>query len=119
VEVGVDGQELQNFARAFARFVGSANCGAPMRRNQIAALLLNDRPRPGLEAALLDSISIDDFSGGASAAQLLASQGTLRKGTLRRRNRAANLQCSLARWTMHVLKNVATAFSPLCRTLRL
>lgn len=41
---------------------------------KVAALLLNDRPHPGLEAALLDSVSIDDFSGGASAAQLLAAQ---------------------------------------------
>jgi hypothetical protein len=39
-----------------------------------AAILLNDRPQPGLEATLLDSISIDDFSGGASAAQLLLSK---------------------------------------------
>jgi hypothetical protein len=38
-----------------------------------AGLLLNDRPRPGLEAAFLDSVSIDDFSGGACAAQLLAA----------------------------------------------
>ncbi len=36
-----------------------------------AALLLNDRPPPGLEAAFIDSVSIDDFSGGASAAQIL------------------------------------------------
>ncbi|BCM88504.1 hypothetical protein IAD21_00337 [Abditibacteriota bacterium] len=42
-------------------------CGASNR----CALLLNDRPRPGLESALIDSVSIDDFSGGASAAGLL------------------------------------------------
>jgi DNA-binding LacI/PurR family transcriptional regulator len=35
------------------------------------ALLLNDRPQPGLSATYLDSVSIDDFSGGAGAAQLL------------------------------------------------
>jgi transposase len=35
------------------------------------ALLLNDRPQPGLGAAYLDSVSMDDFSGGAAAAQLL------------------------------------------------
>lgn len=34
-------------------------------------LLLNDRPPPGLQAAFIDSISIDDFSGGVSAGQLL------------------------------------------------
>jgi hypothetical protein len=50
--------------------VAARQCG----ETKIAALLLNDRPRPGLEAALLDSVSIDDFSGGASAAQLLAAQ---------------------------------------------
>jgi hypothetical protein len=36
------------------------------------ALILNDRPRPGLDAALFDSVSLDDFSGGVCAAQLLA-----------------------------------------------
>lgn len=36
-----------------------------------AALLLNERPAPGLSASFLDSVSIDDFSGGAGAAQLL------------------------------------------------
>ena len=35
------------------------------------AILLNDRPAPGLSATFLDSVSIDDFSGGAGAAQLL------------------------------------------------
>ena len=35
------------------------------------ALLLNDRPPPGLTSSLVDSVSCDDFSGGASAAQLL------------------------------------------------
>lgn len=40
-------------------------------KNRKPALLLNDRPRPGLTANLLDSVSIDDFSGGAGAAQLL------------------------------------------------
>lgn len=38
------------------------------------ALLLNDRPPPGLDAAFLDSVSVDDFSGGAAAAQLLLRQ---------------------------------------------
>jgi hypothetical protein len=44
-----------------------AQCFAHRR----AALLLNDRPQPGLPATFMDSVSIDDFSGGASAAQLL------------------------------------------------
>lgn len=35
------------------------------------ALLLNARPRPGLDAAFLDSVSVDDFSGGVCAAELL------------------------------------------------
>ncbi|HEX9995906.1 MAG TPA: GntR family transcriptional regulator [Abditibacterium sp.] len=35
------------------------------------ALLLNDRPAPGLSATYLDCVAVDDFSGGASAAQLL------------------------------------------------
>lgn len=35
------------------------------------ALLLNDRPPPGLWAALLDSVATDDFCGGACAAELL------------------------------------------------
>jgi transposase len=35
------------------------------------ALLLNDRPEPGLAAVRIDSVSVDDFSGGAAAAQLL------------------------------------------------
>ncbi|MDF2440085.1 MAG: hypothetical protein JWN98_1069 [Abditibacteriota bacterium] len=39
--------------------------------NKRAALLLNDRPQPGMAAAWLDSVSIDDFSGGVCAAQLL------------------------------------------------
>jgi hypothetical protein len=40
-------------------------------REKRGALLLNDRPRPGLAAAWFDSVSIDDFSGGVCAAQLL------------------------------------------------
>lgn len=37
------------------------------------ALLLNARPASGMPSLFIDSISIDDFSGGAMAAQLLAS----------------------------------------------
>ncbi len=38
------------------------------------ALLLNDRPQPGLQAAFFDSVSMDDYSGGACAAQLLMKE---------------------------------------------
>jgi hypothetical protein len=34
-------------------------------------LLLNDRPTAGLAASLIDSVSTDDYSGGACAAELL------------------------------------------------
>jgi DNA-binding Lrp family transcriptional regulator len=40
-------------------------------KQQRAALLLNERPPPGLDAVHIDSISEDDFSGGVCAAQLL------------------------------------------------
>jgi len=40
-------------------------------RTKRPALLLNDRPRPGLSSAFIDAVSIDDFSGGAGAAELL------------------------------------------------
>lgn len=35
------------------------------------ALLLNNRPPAGLDSIYVDSVSVDDFSGGACAAQLL------------------------------------------------
>jgi DNA-binding LacI/PurR family transcriptional regulator len=35
------------------------------------ALLLNNRPAPGLAAVKIDSVSVDDRSGGATAAQVL------------------------------------------------
>jgi DNA-binding transcriptional regulator YhcF (GntR family) len=35
------------------------------------ALVLNDRPPAGVGATLIDSVSVDDFSGGAYAAQFL------------------------------------------------
>ncbi|MBL8828015.1 MAG: GntR family transcriptional regulator, partial [Planctomycetaceae bacterium] len=38
------------------------------------AVLINDRPRGGLEALLIDSVSTDDFLGGACAGELLRSQ---------------------------------------------
>lgn len=34
-------------------------------------LILNDRPPPGLRSSFLDSLSTDDYSGGAAAAELL------------------------------------------------
>jgi hypothetical protein len=46
------------------------HCRAGSRR----ALLLNERPAPGLAATLLDSVSIDDFFGGVCAAQHLHQQ---------------------------------------------
>src|SRR5262249_48316217 len=36
------------------------------------ALLLNDRPPAGVGTTLIDSVSVDDFSGGAYAAQFLS-----------------------------------------------
>jgi len=38
---------------------------------QRPALLINDRPPPGLHSLQIDSVSTDDYSGGACAAQLL------------------------------------------------
>src|SRR4029079_6968155 len=35
------------------------------------AILINNRPASGLESLYIDSVSTDDFSGGACAAQLL------------------------------------------------
>lgn len=44
---------------------------APLIRDNRRALLLNDRAPSGVAATLLDSVEVDDFSGGACAAQLL------------------------------------------------
>lgn len=38
------------------------------------ALLMNDRPAPGLAASLLDAVATDDFSAGACAAQVLTAR---------------------------------------------
>lgn len=38
------------------------------------ALLMNDRPSPGLAASLLDAVATDDFSAGACAAQVLTAR---------------------------------------------
>lgn len=43
-------------------------------RQRRPALLLNARPAPGLDSAFLDSVSVDDFFGGACAADLLIGQ---------------------------------------------
>lgn len=40
-------------------------------RERRPALLLNHRPPAGLDSLFVDSVSVDDFSGGACAAQLL------------------------------------------------
>jgi DNA-binding LacI/PurR family transcriptional regulator len=49
--------------------------GLPERcaRDGRYALLLNDRPAPGVAATRIDSVGVDDFSGGACAAELLAA----------------------------------------------
>jgi len=39
------------------------------------ALLLHQEPPPGLRASFVDSVSIDDFSGGVAAAEWLALRG--------------------------------------------
>lgn len=40
-------------------------------RQKRTALLLNDRPTPGMNALHIDSVGVDDFSGGALAGELL------------------------------------------------
>lgn len=45
-----------------------------------SAVLINDRPRGGMESLFIDSVSTDDFSGGACAAQLLQTQSKVRRG---------------------------------------
>lgn len=46
--------------------------------DQRYALLLNDRPAPGLESSLLDAVATDDFSAGVCAAQVLSERTTKR-----------------------------------------
>lgn len=48
-------------------------------RSKRAALLLNARPPAGVGAMLIDSISVDDFSGGAYAAQHLQATAPRRR----------------------------------------
>jgi DNA-binding transcriptional regulator YhcF (GntR family) len=49
-----------------------------------SALLLNDRAPSGLASLIVDSISVDDFSGGACAAELFLKRDPIRRGTKRR-----------------------------------
>ncbi len=50
------------------------NLISPILSQKRRALLLNDRAPSGVEATLLDSVEVDDFSGGACAAQLLRNR---------------------------------------------
>ena len=45
-----------------------------------AAVLINDRPRVGLASLFVDSVSTDDYAGGACAAQVLQSHTAARTG---------------------------------------
>ncbi len=45
-----------------------------------ALLLLNDRPASGMQSVYIDSVSVDDFSGGACAAQMLGGKGDRASG---------------------------------------
>jgi hypothetical protein len=55
-----------------------ASAGAIDRRRP--AILIDDRPHRGLESLFIDSVWTDDFSGGACAAQLLATQTRAARG---------------------------------------
>lgn len=52
---------------------------AAVARRRRFAVLLNDRPPPGLAATLVDSFSADDYSGGAAAAQILVARHSRRR----------------------------------------
>ena len=47
---------------------------------QHRAVLLNDQPPTGLAASFIDSVAVDDYSGGVCAAQLLTSTTRRRRG---------------------------------------
>jgi DNA-binding transcriptional regulator YhcF (GntR family) len=49
-------------------------------RSKRTALVLNARPPAGVGSALIDSVSIDDFSGGAHAAQHLVARHLIARG---------------------------------------
>ncbi len=48
----------------------------PILDQKRRALLLNDRAPSGVGATLVDSVEVDDFSGGACAAQVLSDRAT-------------------------------------------
>ena len=52
------------------------------------ALLLNDRPPPGLEGAFMDAVTTDDFSAGVCAARALKRRSTLERASVCGRHRA-------------------------------
>ena len=47
---------------------------AACARQNVSVVLVNDRPRVGLDALFVDSVSTDDFAGGVCAAQLLLAR---------------------------------------------
>lgn len=49
-------------------------------RRECHAILINNRPASGLESLYIDSVSTDDYSGGACAAQLLRERTGKRRG---------------------------------------
>lgn len=51
---------------------------AALTRKLCGGLIINDRPPPGLGALLVDSIGVDDYLGGACAAEIIARR--LRRG---------------------------------------
>ena len=53
---------------------------AACARQNVSVVLVNDRPRAGLDALFVDSVSTDDFAGGVCAAQLLLAQTGARNG---------------------------------------
>jgi hypothetical protein len=69
--VWTDARKIELFDESLPILWEAPEMMARCVRARRIALLLNDRPQPGLNAAYLDSVSMDDFSGGASAAQLL------------------------------------------------
>lgn len=48
-------------------------------RDRHFAVLLNDRPPAGLGATVIDGLAVDDYSGGAAAAQILAARPLRRR----------------------------------------
>jgi DNA-binding transcriptional regulator YhcF (GntR family) len=49
-------------------------------RQKCHAVMIDDRPASGLESLFIDSVSVDDYSGGACAAQLLRDHTQKRRG---------------------------------------